>query len=128
MTTSTDLSFVSHDQLFGRALSLEALHAQVPAVFAPSADGERSARYTFIPSARVLEGLVEAGFVPVEARQARTRSASVLHARHVIRLRRRLETVHLRDSVPEIVFLNSHNGTSAYLMLICRCHHRCGLS
>ena len=114
MSTSTDLSFAGHDQLFGRSLSLESLQAQAPAVFAPSADGERSARYTFIPSARVLDGLVEAGFVPVEARQARTRSASVLHARHVIRLRRRLETVRLRDSVPEIVFLNSHNGTSAY--------------
>ena len=118
MSTSTDLSFVSHDQLFGRSLSFETLHAQVPAVFAPSADGERSARYTFIPSARVLEGLVDAGFVPVEARQARARSASVLHARHVIRLRRRLETVQLRDSVPEIVFLNSHNGTSAYQLRV----------
>ena len=102
MSTSTDLSFVSHDQLFGRSLSLETLHEQAPAVFAPSADSERSARYTFIPSARVLEGLVEAGFVPVEARQARVRSASALHARHVIRLRRRLETVKLRDSVPEL--------------------------
>ncbi len=118
MSTSTDLSFVRHDQLFDGSLSLETLHERAPAVFAPSADGERSARYTFIPSARVLDGLVEAGFVPVEARQARTRSASVLHARHVIRLRRRLETVHLRDSVPEIVFLNSHNGTSAYQLRV----------
>ena len=118
MSTSTDLSFVGYDQLFGRTLSLESLQARAPAVFAPSADGERSARYTFIPSARVLEGLIAAGFVPVEARQARTRSASVLHARHVIRLRRRTETVQLRDSVPEILFLNSHNGTSAYQLKV----------
>ena len=90
MNTSTDPSFAGHDQLFGRSLSLESLHAQAPAVIAPSADRERSARYTFVPSVRVLEGLAEAGFVPVEARQARIRSASVLHARHVIRLRRRL--------------------------------------
>ena len=48
MNTSPDLSFAGHDQLFGRSLSLDALHAQAPAVFAPSADGERSARYTFI--------------------------------------------------------------------------------
>jgi hypothetical protein len=61
MSTSTALSFVSHDQLFGRSLSLETLRGQAPAVFASSADGERSARYTFIPSVRVLEGLVEAG-------------------------------------------------------------------
>lgn len=49
----------------------------------------------------------------VAARQARTRRASPLHARHVVRLRR-FETVQLRDAIPEIVFLNSHNGTSAY--------------
>ena len=118
MTTSATLSFASHDQAFGRSLSLDALHAQAPAVFAPSPDGQRSPRYTFIPSERVLEGLIVAGFVPVEARQARTRSASPLHARHVIRLRRRLETVQLRDAVPEILFLNSHNGTSAYQLRV----------
>ena len=114
MTTSSHLSLVKYDNVFGRTLSLDGLRQQAPAVFAPSADERRSPRYTFIPTEKVLAGLIEAGFVPVEARQARTRTASVLHARHVVRLRRRLETVQLRDSTPEIVFLNSHNGTSAY--------------
>jgi hypothetical protein len=54
------------------------------------------------------------GFIPVEARQTQARSASPLHARHIVRLRRRFETVQLRGSVPEVVFLNSHDGTSAY--------------
>ncbi|HEY6925703.1 MAG TPA: DUF932 domain-containing protein, partial [Steroidobacteraceae bacterium] len=40
--------------------------------------------------------------------------ASPIHAQHIVRLRRRYETVALRDSVPEILFLNSHDGTSAY--------------
>ena len=60
------------------------------------------------------KNLMGAGFVPVAARQARTRRGSPMHARHVVRLRRRFETVQLRDAVPEIVFLNSHDGTSAY--------------
>jgi hypothetical protein len=55
-----------------------------------------------------------AGFVPVEARQTQARRASLLHARHVVRLRRRFETVQLKDSTPEVVFLNSHDGTSGY--------------
>jgi len=59
-----------------------------------------------------------AGFVPVEARQAHTRIGSMHHARHVLRLRRRYETVQLRDAVPEIVFLNSHDGTSAYQLRV----------
>ncbi|MEO8467219.1 MAG: hypothetical protein ABI640_17970 [Gammaproteobacteria bacterium] len=35
----------------------------------------------------------------VEARQTQARRASQLHARHVVRLRRRFETVQLKDSV-----------------------------
>src|SRR6202044_1687001 len=69
---------------------------------------------TFIPTERVLTGLMNAGFVPVAARQTQARRASPVHARHVVRLRRRFETVQLKGSVPEVVFLNSHDGTSAY--------------
>lgn len=50
----------------------------------------------------------------MEARLAQTRVGSPQHARHAIRLRRRFETVQLRDSIPKVVFLNSHDGTSAY--------------
>jgi hypothetical protein len=86
---------------------------------------------TFIPTERVLTGLMQAGFVPVEARQNRAKH-SVEHARRLVRLRCRFEcrfeTVQLKDSVPEVVFLNSHDGTSAYLMLILICHHQCGLA
>jgi hypothetical protein len=73
-----------------------------------------SSKYTFIPTERVLAGLMSAGFVPVEARQTQARSASPLHARHIVRLRRRFETVQLKGSAPEVVFLNSHDGSSAY--------------
>jgi hypothetical protein len=109
---------MSHASVFGRALSLETIRQQAPAVFAPSADEHRSIHYTFIPTERVLAGLLQAGFVAVDARQTRTRSASPLHARHVVRLRRRFETVQLRDSMPEIAFLNSHDGTSAYQLRV----------
>ena len=41
-----------------------------------------------------------------------------MHARHLIRLRRRHETIQLRDAIPEILFLNSHDGTSAYQLRV----------
>lgn len=103
----------SHSSAFLASLSQEALREQAPAAFADSAHGSRSSAYTFISTAAVMEALGVAGFYPVEARQA-TRARSVLHARHLIRFRRRFETVALRDAVPEILFLNSHDGTSAY--------------
>jgi hypothetical protein len=108
------LSFSTHANAFTGELSLHAVRAQAPAVFAPSAHERVSSKYTFIPSERVLTGLMHAGFMAVEARQAQTRRTSPLHARHIIRLRRRVETLALRDSLPEVVFLNSHDGTSRY--------------
>ncbi|HEY0799195.1 MAG TPA: DUF932 domain-containing protein, partial [Steroidobacteraceae bacterium] len=107
----------SHDNVFGRSLSLDDIRRRAPAVFAGAAHERTSGTYTFIPSERVLSGLMQAGFVPVEARQTRARR-SIDHARHVIRVRRRFETIQLRDSVPEVVFLNSHDGTSAYQLRV----------
>ncbi len=111
---SNSLTFSSHANAFNGALSLDALRTRVPAVFAPGAHERLSPKYTFIPTERVLSGLMSAGFVPVDARQAISRRGSPVHARHILRLRRRYETVQLRDSIPEIVFLNSHDGSSAY--------------
>ena len=114
MNAISNLSFASHANVLGATLSMEALRERVPAVFASSAHARTSAKYTFIPTEQVLSGLIRAGFVPVDARQTHTRNTSTLHARHILRLRRRFETVQLRDAVPEVVFLNSHDGTSAY--------------
>jgi Domain of unknown function (DUF932) len=118
MNSMSNISFASHSNALTRELSLDAVRSKAPAVFAASAHERMSPRYTFIPTERVLSGLINVGFVPVDARQAHTRSASPLHARHVVRLRRRFETVELNDSVLEILFLNSHDGTSAYQLRI----------
>jgi hypothetical protein len=75
-----DLAFSPHSSAFRNPLSLEAVRQQAPAVFAQSADERRSAKYTFVPTERVLAGLMQAGFVPVDARQTHSRSASPLHS------------------------------------------------
>ena len=116
MNTNSNLFFPSHANAFDRGLSLDSVRARAPAVFADSPHEGLSSKYTFIPTGRVLTGLMNAGFVPVDARQTCTRRASPLHARHVVRLRRRFETVLLKDqSIPEVVFLNSHDGTLSVL-------------
>jgi hypothetical protein len=109
----------SHSSAFQSVLSPETLRERVPAVFAAAAHERTSSAYTFISTDHVLSGLASAGFFPVEARQA-VRARSPLHARHLIRLRRRRETIALRDSIPELLFLNSHDGSSSYQL-------RCGL-
>ena len=95
-------------------LTTEQVMERAPAVFSQAAAEDLSRRYTFIPTNRVLNGLMLAGFVPVSAQQAGSRTGSPQFAKHVVRLRRRFETVQLKDAVPEVVFLNSHDGSSAY--------------
>jgi hypothetical protein len=114
MNAISNLSFSSHANAFDRGLSLDAVRARAPAVFASGADERLSSKYTFLPTERILTGLMSAGFIPVDARQASARRVSALHARHVVRLRPRFQAVQLKDSVPEVVFLNSHDGSSAY--------------
>lgn len=114
MDTSSNISFASRSSAFAGALSLDDVRARAPAMFASTAHERTSRAYTFISTERLLEGLMQAGFLPVQVRQTHARKASPTHARHVIRFRRRFETVQLRDSITEIVFINSHDGTSAY--------------
>jgi uncharacterized protein DUF932 len=118
MNTFPTAAVATHSSAFLEPLSLENVRKQAPAVFAPSAHERMSSKYTFIPTERVLTGLMQAGFLPVDARQAQSRGRSPLHARHIVRLRRRMETIQLKDSVPEIVFLNSHDGTSGYQLRV----------
>lgn len=118
LSSLNDVSFASSDNAFREGLSLDNVRNRAPAVFAAAAHECLSPKYGFISTQRVLEALMNVGFVPMEATQTHTRRASPLHARHVVRLRRRLETISLTDSLPEVVFLNSHDGTSAYQLRI----------
>ncbi len=114
MNTLNAVEFSSVQNAFDRSLSLDEIRQRAPAVFATGPSDRLSPRYTFIQTQRVLDGLSRAGFVPTDARQWLGRRSDPLHARHMIRLRRRCETVALHECVPEVVFLNSHNGSSGY--------------
>jgi hypothetical protein len=86
---------------FVDALAPTQLHDRTPAAFASAAHATTSPTYSFLPTHRVIDALGHAGFVPVGAAQTRTSSERRYAARHVIRLRRRYETVQLADSIPE---------------------------
>lgn len=118
MNTRNEVGFAPAQSAFDRSLSLEQIRRQAPAVFAMAPSERLSERYVFIQTQRVLEGLASAGFVPTEARQWLGRRSDPEHARHMIRLRRNCETVDLHECVPEVVFLNSHNGTSGYQLRV----------
>ena len=99
-----------------RPLTHEELMHTVPSVFGNDRHASRSERYTYIPTISILESLQREGFEPFFACQTRVRDESRReHTKHMLRLRREGQiNGHL---VPEIILLNSHDGSSSYQML-----------
>ncbi len=97
-------------------LSDEQIRKVVPSIFAEAAHESRSARYTYIPTIDVLNGLRKEGFEPFMVCQTRVRNEEKReHTKHMIRLRH-AEQITGREA-NEIILLNSHDGTSSYQML-----------
>lgn len=127
--TSTSFANVARAAKFGRGgsilsargnagLPLELIREKAPSVFAEGRHSSRSERFTYIPTSRVLEGLVAEGFVPTEVRQGGSRDEDKRgYTKHLIRLRRQEDvpaTPTLGVLWPEVVLINSHDGTSSY--------------
>jgi hypothetical protein len=100
-------------------LSVDQLRRLAPSVFAAEAHDSRSDRYAYIPTSDILQGLAREGFEVYSATQSRTRIADRReHTKHMLRLRHRSMLAQaVGDSVPEIVLINSHDGSSSYQMM-----------
>lgn len=100
------------------ALSNDALRAIAPSIFAAQPWSEVSDRYRFIPTVDVLDKMRAEGFVPVAARQGRTRiPGKADFTLHEIRLRRAQDMENLSkvgDQAFELLLRNSHDRTSGY--------------
>lgn len=102
-----------------RPLEDEQLRRIAPSIFAEAAHDSRSARYTYIPTIDVLSALRKEGFMPYQVAQSRVRDESRRDfTRHMLRLRRAdVVARQVGDEIPEIVLVNSHDGTSSYQMM-----------
>ncbi len=99
-----------------RPLTREELMQVVPSVFGEEKHTSRSENYTWIPTITVLESLQREGFQPFFACQTRVRDPGRRgYTKHMLRLRRNGEIT--GQHVPEIILLNSHDGSSSYQML-----------
>jgi hypothetical protein len=99
-----------------RALTNDELMRYVPSVFSEDKHDSRSERYTYIPTITLLDKLRYEGFQPFFACQTRVRNPGrVEHTKHMLRLRREGQIT--GEEVPEIILLNSHDGSSSYQMI-----------
>jgi len=98
------------------ALSNEQIAYHAPSVMASEAHESRGERYSFIPTIQVIDGLRAEGFQPYEIRQTKVRDAGKReHTKHMVRMRHASSIV--ADEVPEIILLNSHDGSSSYQIM-----------
>jgi hypothetical protein len=73
-----------------------------------------SERYRFVPTQQIIAELGGHGFVPVSYQEQRVYKAQRRgFQKHMVRLRRAKERLRVRDSVAEVVVVNSHDGSAA---------------
>lgn len=101
-------------------LTIEQIQRAAPSAFAAEAYQDMSDRYAYIPTERVIQGMQAAGFSVFSAKQSRTREADRReHTKHMLRFRTAGDyaTIKVGDVIPEVVLVNSHDGTSAYKLM-----------
>lgn len=100
-----------------RPISNEILARHAPSIFTEEPCDSRSDKYQIVPTIDVLNVLRSDGFEPFEVRQtrARTKYASE-RTRHMVRLRHP-DMVSAKGDTPEIILLNSHDGSSSFQLV-----------
>lgn len=112
---STGFGRVSHLES-DRPLDDNQIARVAPSIFATEAHNSRSQRYTYIPTSEVLSGLRREGFQPFFVAQSRTRvEGKADFTKHILRLRR--EGTVTRQGSPEVILINSHDGTSSFQLI-----------
>lgn len=100
------------------AIGLDQIASIAPSVFAGSKHSSRSDRYSLIPTRDVLQLLDNNGFRVFSVSQGGSRDDEKKgFTKHMLRLRHESAVPNVGDAVPEIVLLNSHDGTSSYRLM-----------
>jgi hypothetical protein len=107
-------SVTGYDSFKTPVLTMGDLHSRAPAAFATTPFSTTSLNYRFISTAQIVSTLQDAGFEPVAAQQTNCRGERSNYARHMLRFRSSLLPKKFDDVVPQIVLINSHDGSSAY--------------
>ena len=97
------------------ALTDATLRAQAPSIFASGPMAGLSPRYTFVPTAQIMDGLREHNWVPVAVEEQRIRKeARRGFQKHLLRFRLAVQMETLDEWNVELVLVNSHDAGCAY--------------
>ena len=107
----------SFNDKHSQILTLDDISRKAPSVFAQQPYEKMSEKYRFFPTIDVVEAMIRNGFQPVHAQQSRSRiEGKSDFTKHMVRFRHSdlMKDTEVGQEVPEIVLLNSHDGTSSY--------------
>ena len=97
------------------ALNEDTLRTRAPSIFASGPMQGVSHRYTFVPTARIVTGLRELEWVPVDVEEQRIRlEARRGFQKHLLRFRLAGQMETLDEWNVELVLVNSHDAGCAY--------------
>lgn len=90
------------------------LAKKVPSIFSTQGSHKVSQNYSLIPTIECIRAMEKAEFVPVKAFESRCRnSENKPYVRHLVRFRHE-SALEKEELIPEIIMINSHNGTTSY--------------
>ena len=97
------------------ALDEATLRSRAPSIFAAGPMSGVSDRYTFVPTARIVDGLRAQNWLPVAVEEQRIRTeARRGFQKHLLRFRRAEQMETLDEWNVELVLINSHDRGCAY--------------
>ena len=104
-----------YSQFKAAALSDQSLRNQAPSIFAEGPMACVSRRYTFVPTAQIVDGLRREDWVPVSVEEQSIRKEERRgFQKHLIRFRRAEQMQTLAEWNVELVLMNSHDTGCAY--------------
>ena len=96
------------------ALSNDQIRQMAPSVFAAHPVQKVSRRYAFLPTASILEGMREAGWLPVQVTQKPARAEwRVGYQKHLLHFAH-ADSRPGQEVRPQILITNSHDGLAGY--------------
>lgn len=99
-------------------LNLETLKQNAPSIFSEDKYQHMSKKYQYISTIKIVEGLMDEGFMPTKAQQSLCRTENKkAHTKHMIRFRHKDVQPTEQGLFPELVLINSHDGSSSYRLL-----------
>jgi hypothetical protein len=109
-------TFINRNQA---PLTIDEIAQRAPSALATRPYDAMSAKYTYVPTLGVIEAMIAAGFQPFSATQSRTRIVGKGEfTKHMLRFRHPdIGPLAVGDVIPEVVLINSHDGTSAYKLI-----------